>query len=166
MSLEIQERFGFVWRAWEIVDRDDPRARRLADEHYPRRTPGAREFMTVGKTLVMLTPCNRATWGVIENLDPTGAPHWRCTIFRNVGAGRSSDLIREATVLTFEYWRRHYGGVPVVPLRTEVDPKKVRPKRDPGRCFIRAGWRVVEGSPRSKRRGLVILEAPTGGGEV
>ena len=47
------------------------------------------------------------------------------------------------------------GAEPVVPLQTEVDPSKTRRKRDPGRCFLRAGWRLV-----GERRGLVILEAP------
>ena len=27
------------------------------------------------------------------------------------------------------------------PLTTEVDASKVKRKRDPGRCFIKAGWR-------------------------
>lgn len=50
----------------------------------------------------------------------------------------------------------HFGAVPVVPLTTEVDPGKVRPKRDPGRCFLRAGWTRVD-----ERRGLVVLQAPS-----
>ncbi len=55
---------------------------------------------------------------------------------------------------TFDFWRRVH-GLPSVPLQTEVDPGKTRPKRDPGRCFLRAGWFVV-----GVRRGLVILQAP------
>lgn len=41
------------------------------------------------------------------------------------------------------------------PTWTEVDPRKTRRKRDPGRCFIKAGWRVV-----GESNGLVVLEAP------
>lgn len=46
---------------------------------------------------------------------------------------------------------------PAEPLETEVDPTKTRHKRDPGRCFRRAGWTVT-----GERRGLVILRAPRG----
>lgn len=141
---------------WHKVKRTDPRARALADRHYSRQTVGARDFMASGKTFVLLTDCARAVWGVIENLDPVGNRRWRCSIFRNEGAGLSSDLIKEATARTYEYWRRRHGGLPAVPLTTEVDPGKTRSKRDPGRCFIRAGWRR-----RGVVRGLVVLEAPS-----
>lgn len=63
--------------------------------------------------------------------------------------------MREATETTHRYWQRHYGGLPAVPLQTEIDPTKIRHKRDPGRCFRKAGWRVV-----GEHRGLVVLEAP------
>ena len=42
-----------------------------------------------------------------------------------------------------------------VPLTTEVDPSRVRRKRDPGRCFRRAGWLVT-----GIVRGLWVYEAP------
>jgi hypothetical protein len=85
-----------------------------------------------------------------------GVHLWRVSIFRNESPVLSSELVREATDRTRDYWRRHYGGEPSAPLRTEVDPIKTRRKRDPGRCFIKAGWRVV-GETKS---GLVQLEAP------
>lgn len=56
---------------------------------------------------------------------------------------------------TFDFWRRSPGGLPSVPLQTEVDPSKTRRKRDPGRCFRKAGWIKVD-----ERRGLIIFEAP------
>lgn len=140
---------------WHRVKRTDKRALDLADRHYSRQTVGAVEFMSNGKTLVLLTLDARAVWGAIENLDPNGGHRWRCAIFRNEGAVRSSELVREATTRTYLYWRRHYGGIPAVPLTTEIDPSKVKRKRDPGRCFLRAGWRKVD-----ERRGLVVLQAP------
>lgn len=111
--------------------------------------------MANGQTLVMLTDDCGAVWGVIYNMDPRGGLRWRCSIFRRIHGPVASTLIREATERTYSYWRIHYGGVPAVPLQTEVDPRKTRHKRDPGRCFRKAGWRVI-----GKRRGLVILEAP------
>lgn len=110
--------------------------------------------MANGKTLVMLTADGLAVWGAIENLDPVGNLRWRCSIFRNTGPFRSSNL--EATARTYVYWERHYGGLPVVGLTTEVDPEKTRRKRDPGRCFLRAGWTRRPGFTRK----LVVLDAP------
>lgn len=141
--------------AWHRVSRYDARARALAERHYPRQTPGAPQFLPPGRRLVMLTDDGLAVWGVCENLDPAGALRWRVTIFRNEGPRLSSSLVLEGTARTFEHWRRRYGGVPPVPLQTEIDPRKTRRKRDPGRCFRKAGWREV-----ARRRGLVVLEAP------
>ncbi len=126
---------------WRKVIRCDVRARVIADRHYSRQTPGSRDFTPPGWTLVLLTDDFRATWAVVENLDPVGNLRWRCTVFRNEGAGLSSDLIREATATTYRYWLRKWHALPAAPLCTEVDPSKVRPKRDPGRCFLRAGSR-------------------------
>jgi|SRR4051812_41984158 hypothetical protein len=144
----------FQPETWLKVKRTDRRARALADRHYSRQTVGAVDFMASGRTFVLLTPEGDAVWGAIENLDPAGGRRWRCSIFRNEGPRRSSDLIRAATERTYDYWRRRF-GLPSVPLTTEVDPAKTRRKRDPGRCFRKAGWRVVR-----EARGLVVLQAP------
>jgi hypothetical protein len=146
---------------WHHVARNDARARALADRHYSRQTIGAVDFMANGKTFVMVTADARAVWGVIENRDPVGAHRWRCSIFRNEGPTLSSELIREATDRTYIYWERHYGGRPSVPLRTEIDPAKTRHKRDPGRCFLKAGWHHVGWTAEGHGRGsLRVLEAP------
>lgn len=60
---------------------------------------------------------------------------WVNTLFRNEGAGLSSELITSAVDLTVEKW-----GEPPRGIITFVDPGKVRRKRDPGRCYLRAGW--------------------------
>lgn len=147
---------------WHQVKRSDVRARLLADGHYSRQTPGSVDFMSSGRTFVLITLDALAVWGVIENMDPAGGHRWRCTIFRNErpvhqGGVLSSDLIREATTRTHVYWRRHYGGLPSVGLTTEVDPRKTRHKRDPGRCFVKAGWTRRHGITR---HGHVVLDAP------
>lgn len=127
---------------WQKVRRTDPRARVLADRHYSRQTVGAPEFMANGRTLVLLTHCASAVWGVIQNLDPVGNERFRCSIFRNESLTLSSVLIREATWRTYAFWVRRYHGLPGAPLTTEVDPDRTLRKRDPGRCFRRAGWSV------------------------
>jgi hypothetical protein len=157
-----QQRMPFIVGPWRRVKRSDARARALADRHYSRQTVGAVDFMPAGRVFVLLTHCGRAVWGVVENLDPAGELRWRCSIFRNEGAGLSSELIREATTLTHVRWRRRYGALPPVALTTEIDAASVRHKRDPGRCFFRAGWRYVRttNGAAKGRADLVVLEAP------
>lgn len=71
-----------------------------------------------------------------------------CAAFRNEGAARSSDLVRQADAIADCCWpdRRHY---------TYVDTKRVA-SRNPGYCFLVAGWRRC-GMTKS---GLLILERP------
>lgn len=144
---------------WRQVKRNDVRARMLADRHCSRQTPGADDFMSSGRTFVLLAERDDAfaTWGAIENLDPAGGRHFRCAIFRNETSWLSSWLVESATILTVERWRRRFRWDGTPPLRTEVDPRKTRRKRDPGRCFRKAGWRVVG----ETAKGLVVLEAPS-----
>ncbi len=140
---------------WHRTGRRDVVARMLADGHYSRQTPGAVDFMGNGRVLVLRTLDGLAVWGAIENMDPAGGRHWRVSIFRNTGPVLSSDLVREGTERTVAYWLARYRALPSVPLRTEINPAKVRRKRDPGRCFLRAGWTRI-----GFVRGLVVLEAP------
>jgi len=119
--------------------------------------------MGSGRLLVLLTDDELAVWGVIENREHgSDRVRWRCSIFRNEGPRLSSDLIREATERTIAYWRARYGAAPGVQLTTEIDAAKVRRKRDPGRCFRRAGWEYLyttEGAKKG-RADLVVLGAP------
>jgi hypothetical protein len=70
-----------------------------------------------------------------------------CAVFRNEGAGLSSDLIREADELAWQRWpgERHF---------TYVWDEKVR-SRNPGYCFLKAGWQRVG---RNKDGRLTLLE--------
>jgi hypothetical protein len=147
---------------WRQVKRCDPLARALADRHYPpRRKKGAREFMANGRTFVLLAETavademRRAVWGAIENLEPGngGGLRFRCSIFRNEGPWLSSDLVHAATLLTQRRWRRMFGWDESPPLTTEIDPARTRRKRDPGRCFLKAGWFRI-----GEHRGLVVLQ--------
>ncbi len=70
-----------------------------------------------------------------------------CAVFRNEGPALSSELIRKADRVALEKW-------PGERLFTFVDPKRTRRKRDPGRCFLRAGWRYCGWT----KAGLRILE--------
>ena len=52
---------------------------------------------------------------------------------------RASDMIVAAVAAT----RAYFGEPPSLGMVTFVDASKVRRKRDPGRCFIRAGFTVI-----------------------
>lgn len=121
---------------WQLSYRCDPAARALADRHYNRQSVGAQDFVPPGRCLVLYAP--RAFWVtswqyIVRHRWP-GA--WVCSAFRNEGAGLSSDLIREAVAAT----RWKYGDPPEIGMITFVDASKVRHKRDPGRCFLKAGF--------------------------
>ncbi len=62
-----------------------------------------------------------------------------CSAFRNEGAALSSTLITQAVAATREFFR---GSPPELGMVTFVDRAKVRRKRDAGRCYLRAGFRV------------------------
>jgi hypothetical protein len=70
-----------------------------------------------------------------------------CSIFRNEGPLRSSDLILEAEQLAWRRW-------PGQRLFTYVWPAKVK-SVNPGYCFKMAGWQQCG---RNKDGRLIILE--------
>lgn len=144
---------------WERSDRFDPRAVRMADQHYSRQQPGTNQFMRPGSCLVFYAgePPRQAVWGTswqqfAKHLWP-GA--WECAIFRNEGAGLSSEMIRDAVAAT----RWHYGDPPEHGMITFVDASKVRHKRDPGRCFVKAGFRPIACIVKSRLLVLQMLAA-------
>ena len=143
---------------WLSVRDGNDTARAIFDNHYSRviyrdgrmtdrSNPNRLLFVGPGQKMVLVTPNALAVfvWRKFISMDnQTGV---NCAVFRNEGTERSSDLIRAADEIAWEKW-------PGERLYTYVDPRKVRHKRDPGRCFIRAGWRPCG----STKRGLRILE--------
>jgi hypothetical protein len=121
-----------------MSNRFDPNALPLADRHYSRQKPGTLQFVRSGRCLVLLSIDKTALW---VSTFQTFVKHgfvgvWECAMFRNEGPSLSSDLIREAMAATRWKW----GEPPARGFLTSVDAGKVRRKRDPGRCFIRAGF--------------------------
>lgn len=126
-----------------------------AGPHYSRRSPGSRTFTGCGSEVVLVSDDGTAVWAVILQRTPSkrgtgdsrgreGTKHlgrlvWRNNVFRNLGQTLSSELIEAATQRTYEEWLKKYGTLPDVPLRTEVDVRKVR-SRNPGYCYQCAGW--------------------------
>ena len=124
---------------WTLSHRSDPRARVLADRHYNRQSIGADGFVPPGRCMVLLSTCARAfwvtSWPFAEYVKHAWGGAWICSAFRNEGAGLSSELIREAVAATCWRW-----PVPAQGMITFVDEDKVRHKRDPGRCYGKAGF--------------------------
>lgn len=128
---------------------------RLADRHYNRQSIGSPQFVPPGRCLVLLSVCERAlwvtSWPFQEFTKHEWAGAWVNSLFRNEGAGLSSDLIRQAVAATRFVW-------PVAPslgMVTFVDAAKVRRKRDPGRCYLRAGFQLVG---KTKTNGLLAFQ--------
>lgn len=144
-----------IGEGWVEVLDGDLTAETLYGRHYSRR-PGKRKkaglIVGPGEKLVLLWPDARALFAWRRS------KHWRggqtginCAVFRNEGAGLSSELIRAADEIAFRRWpgERHF---------TFVDADQTRARRSrsgqPGACFIHAGW-----SPAGmSRKGLHILE--------
>jgi len=169
---------------WLLSSSSDRRALDVVDgtginaghgPHYSRRTPGSKTFTGVGQEVVLVTDCGRAVWACIRQKTPMAVGSgrsrhrrgdetkatdakaryvWRNMIFRNLGAGLSSDLIREALAMTYVEWVNRYGELPDERLRTEIDLKAVQ-SRNPGYCYKCAGW-----GDAVKKRGKLFLYAP------
>jgi hypothetical protein len=109
--------------AWKMSHRFDVRALPLADRHYNRREVGSPQFVPPGRCVVLLTRCERAlwvtSWPFAEFVRHAWAGAWVNSLFRNEGAGLSSDLIRQAISITRGIW-----SPPALGIVTFVDPSK------------------------------------------
>lgn len=128
---------------WRRSDRFDPAALGLADRHYNRQKPGSPQFVPPGRCFVLLTADRTAlwvtSWPFAEYVRHAWPGAWVNSLFRNEGDHLSSDLIRLAVAHTRAEW-------PVAPdlgMISFIDAKKTRRKRDPGRCYRKAGWSHV-----------------------
>jgi hypothetical protein len=125
--------------SWRLSWRNDPTARAIADRHYNRQVIGASGFVPPGRCLVLLADSPAlwiTSWPFAEYVKHAWAGAWVCSCFRNEGDDLSSDLVRQAVSVTRWQWGDNPLG-----MVTFVNAAKVRHKRDPGRCFLRAGFR-------------------------
>lgn len=130
---------------WHLSHRADPRARLLADQHYSRQNPNSPNFVPPGSCLVLLTEPGDAVWvtaaPIAQYVRHEWAGAWMCTLFRREPScpHLASDLIRDAVAAT--RWR--YGDPPEQGFITFVDRSQTKSKRDPGYCYLKAGWKPV-----------------------
>jgi len=138
---------------WMESHRADAEIVHLADRHYNRQKIGAPQFAPPGRCLVLKTQGRNAFWitsyPFAEYVKHEWAGAWVNSAFRNESEHLSSELIREAVA-----WSRYKWETPKLGMVTFVNADKVRRKRDPGRCFIRAGFRNVGHT----KGGLIALQ--------
>ena len=143
---------------WQLSNRADPAAVAVADRHYNRQKPGTPQFVPPGRCLVLLTPDAGAlwvtSWPFAEYVKHRWPGAWVNSLFRRESGPLASELIREAVSATRWTW----GEPPVLGLVSFVDPGKVRHKRDPGRCYLRAGF-IRDGETEG---GLLAFRMPPG----
>lgn len=104
-------------------------------------------FCGPGEKVVLRTAAGDAMFVWRKFRDDSGQTGINCAVFRNESAHQSSELIRQADAIADCLWpdSRHY---------TYVNPAAVA-SRNPGFCFIAAGWRRL--GIRTKARGLMIF---------
>jgi hypothetical protein len=147
---------------WKLSHRADPAVVPLADRHYNRQKIGAPQFVPPGRCIVLKIGESQqfrregagsaywiTSWPFAEYVKHAWAGAWVNSAFRNEGAGRSSELIREAIAITRSFWKP-----PSIGLITFVDASRVKHKRDPGRCYLRAGFERVG----MTKGGLIALQ--------
>jgi hypothetical protein len=139
---------------WRISFQSDPAALVLADRHYSRKSIGSKHCMPPGRQFVLVSGDSMAVWGaswpLAEYSMNAWAGAWVNTLFRREQGPQASVLIREALAATRWYWPdvpsvpwSYNGESGYVAMITFIDRKKVRTKRDPGRCYRKAGFKVI-----------------------
>ncbi len=159
---------------WRLAHRADPEAKALADRHYNRQNPDSPHFVPPGRCLVLAQPGAFwvTSWPFADYTRHAWAGAWVCSAYRREsGEEEASAQIRAALAVTRWRWpavpsvrawrvRRERERSHVEPISicmvTFVDTRKTHRKRDPGRCFRRAGF-VDVGETRG---GLVALGLP------
>lgn len=143
---------------WSLAHRADPRSAELADRHYSRQKPGTPQFVPPGRCLVLHASVKQrgaywvTSWPFAEYTKHAWAGAWICSAFRNEGCGLSSEMICDAVAATRWKWP----SIPRLGMVTFVDAAKVHHKRDPGRCFLKAGFRPA--NPLTTAGGLLAFQ--------
>lgn len=142
---------------WREVSKCDKQAIAFAQPHYSIQTPNAAELGPPGQKIVLMGSDDKALWGShrpapwagIKRMD--GFDGHSCFIFRNEGGPLSSTIIREAVALTVAKWG-------LAAFITYVALKKIKNQRNPGYCFLMAGFHRVAIKAKTKHGPMLRLE--------
>lgn len=142
---------------WELSWKAQPAANAIAKRHYNCQTPDSEQFVPPGRAVVLLATSRRALWvmsaPIAAYVRHAWAGAWVNSLFRNEAPElhRSSDLIVRACAAS----RAVLGEPPPLGVVTFVDAARVRAKRDPGRCYARAGFTRLR---ETTRGGLIVYQ--------
>lgn len=147
----------FADTVWIEVRDANPTALAIFHRHYSYRPyrDGRQplHFVGPGEKMVLLTAEASALFVWRKFISGDGQQGVNCAVFRNESEQQASTLILEAERCAWRRW-------PGERLYTYVNPRKVAHKRQPGRCFLKAGWCYFG---ETKWNHLLILEKrPTG----
>lgn len=143
---------------WREVSKCDKTAIAFVQPHYSIATPNSRELGPPGQKLLLMGVDGKAVWGShrpapwakgVKRMDRFNGHS--CFIFRNDGGPRSSEIIRQAVAITAIEWN-------LAAFITYVAVDKVRRKRDPGRCFIKAGFHFIRIKEKTKHGPMARFE--------
>lgn len=135
---------------WVEIKDGNPSAMAIFKRHYTaRKGRKIEQFIGPGGKLALMTKDAKAIFAWRKFISDNNQAGVNCCVFRNEGtdAGESSALIQAACEIAWGRW-------PGERLYTYVDPAKIRMKAEPGRCFLRAGFRYCGITPDGK----LILE--------
>ena len=141
--------------SWKLAHRFHPRACEIADRHYNRRKIGSPQFVPPGRCMVLLYEEDDgnavwvSAWPFAQYVRHAWPGAWVNSLFRNESTALSSELIREAIAVTRSVWKP-----PALGIVTFIDADKVRRKRDPGYCYLKAGFERVG----ETKGGLVAMQ--------
>lgn len=156
MSEQILLRMPTASSIWKEVRDGDPLALEMFKRHYSfyRYSDNRRDdlnnkarwlFVGPGQKMVLVSSDALFVWRKFK--DDSGQQGVNCAVFRNESDRIASELILEAEKCARTRW-------PNDRLYTYVNPKRIQRTRQPGRCFIKAGWKKCG----TTKGGLVILE--------
>lgn len=126
----------------------DDEMRQMADRHYNRQTPGARQFTPPGRKLILRDTAGEIYWSWSwPYFRADGQDGYNCSAFRNESDRLSSEVILEAEGHAVARWGPGR-------MFTYVDPDAVR-STNPGYCYLRAGWHK-HGYSKKRHRLLLV----------
>ncbi len=125
---------------WRLSHRAHAPARDIADRHYNRQKPGTPQFVPPGRCFVLKSDGAVwvTSWPFAQYVRHAWPGAWVNSCFRRESGPLASELIREAVAAT----RWHWPEIPALGMVTFIDRAKTRHKRDPGRCYLKAGFKV------------------------
>ena len=139
---------------WYGISVCDPRAADLYSRHYSSKKSGksisdwkSHGIGGNGERMALMTADSSALFIWILQKYGGNSNGINCSVFRNEGKIKSSELILEAESLASSRWpneKRFF---------TYVDPNQIK-SVNPGYCFQVAGWKKCG----TTKRGLLILE--------